>query len=379
MTDRVNAIRAGADARERIEALRLLRWPADEAQAWCEARPWLCGFNFLPSTAVNFIDMWQRETFDAETIERELRWARDIGFNTLRTNLPFGVWQADRDGLVERVDRFLAIADGSGLSTMLCLMDDCGFSGDGPVLGPQPDPLPGVHNSRAVASPGRRVVMTPSAWIGVEAYVRDLVTHFAADPRILAWDVYNEPGNLMIFAPDGEHAFDSRLEAFSHRLMIEAFSWCRDVGPSQPLTVAAWRVPSFGEEPAAFYENEIDRTALALSDIVSFHAYTSSRRVARIIEQLRAFRRPILCTEWMARQAGSRIEDQLSLFHRERVGAFQWGLVNGRTQTHIPWPTVISPAVSTKGEESWFHDLLGADGKPYREAETREIRRLTKS
>ena len=375
MIDRPERLSADPELGERIEALRRGRWSEEAAAAWYSARPWLCGCNFLPSTAVNFIDMWQAASFDPETIERELGWARDIGFNSLRTNLPFDVWRADRNGLVERIDRFLSIAAANGMSTMLCLMDDCGFSGDGPTLGVQPDPVPGVHNSRAAASPGRGVVMAPSAWAGVEAYVRDLVAHFAKDRRILAWDLYNEPGNLMIFAADGEHSFKTTLGAFSHRLLVEAFSWCRDIAPTQPLTVAAWRVPSFGEQPDVFFDNDIDRTALALSDLVSFHAYTSADRTARIIAQLRTHRRPVLCTEWMARHAGSRIEDQLSLFHSARVGAWQWGLVNGRTQTHVPWPAMMS--THAEDEDAWFHDLLRPDGTPYSEEEIREIRKLT--
>lgn len=375
MIDRPNTLSADPEFSERIDLLRCRRWSEETACVWYEERPWLCGFNFLPSTAVNFIEMWQAASFDAETIERELGWARKIGFNTLRTNLPFDVWRADRDGLMQRVDRFLAIAEANGISTMLCLMDDCGFSGNGPALGAQPDPIPGVHNSRAVASPGRRVVMTPSAWGEVEAYVRDTVSRFAADPRILAWDVYNEPGNLMIFAPDGEHSFASELGAFSHRLLVEAFSWCREIAPTQPLTVAAWRVPSYGAEPETFYDNDIDRTALALSDVVSFHAYTSAGRVAGIIDQLRGIGRPILCTEWMARHADSRIKDQLSLFRSQHVGAWQWGLVNGRTQTHIPWPAMM--ATHMEEESAWFHDLLRADGTPYSPDEVLEITRCT--
>lgn len=375
-TNHSDAAPAAGEPDARIAGLARRRWPEDAARDWYQERPWLCGFNFLPSTAVNFIEMWQAATFDPRTIERELGWARDIGFNTLRTNLPFVVWQSDRDGLPGRLERFLAIADGLGISTMFCLMDDCGFSGDGPLIGPQPDPIPGVHNSRAVASPGRGVVMAPDRWSDVEAYIRHVVGHFADDRRILAWDIYNEPGNRMIFAPEGERAFDRELEPFSLRLMIEAFAWCRDVGPSQPLTVAGWHVPPFGDTSLRYYEHDIDRVAFALSDVISFHAYTTRDRMEAIIPRLRSFNRPVLCTEWMARQAGSRIEDQLALFHAEHIGAWQWGLVNGRSQTHVPWPVMGMPG-DEKGADDWFHDLLYDDGSPYRSGEVREIRRLT--
>ncbi|EOJ9651489.1 1,4-beta-xylanase, partial [Enterobacter roggenkampii] len=144
------------------------QWSREQAQAWYQQKGWLCGFNYLPSTAVNWTDIWQAETFDAATIERELGWAAEAGYNTLRINLPFIVWEHDRDGLMARIDRFLTIADGHGFSTMLTLMDDCGFSGDEPYLGPQKPPVPGKHNSQAAASPGRDKVCDPDCWADIE-------------------------------------------------------------------------------------------------------------------------------------------------------------------------------------------------------------------
>lgn len=131
------------------------QWSREQAQAWYQQKGWLCGFNYLPSTAVNWTDIWQEETFDADTIDRELGWAAEAGYNTLRINLPFIVWEHDRDGLMARIDAFLAMADSRGFSTMLTLMDDCGFSGDEPYLGPQKPPVPGKHNSRG-SEPGAR-------------------------------------------------------------------------------------------------------------------------------------------------------------------------------------------------------------------------------
>lgn len=374
------AARNALDAHgERIGVLSASRWPADEARRWHDEQPWLCGFNFLPSTAVNFIDMWQAFSFDAETIERELGYAAGIGFNTLRTNLPFSVWEIERDGLLERIDRFLAIADGLGLKTMLCLMDDCGFSGEDPIVGLQYDPVPGVHNSRAVASPGRSIVMAPARWPDLAAYVRSVVSRFADDRRVLAWDLYNEPGNLMIFKEAGERVFDPALEPLSFELMLEAFAWCRAIAPTQPLTVAGWHVPLSVpgvNGPHVFYEHPIDSAAFALSDVVSFHAYVPASWMARIIQGLRRFDRPLFCTEWMARHAGSRIADQLPLLKNERVGAWQWGLVNGRTQTHIPWPMI---KCSDHSEAMWFHDLLSGDGTPFDAAEIVQIQNLCAS
>lgn len=139
------------------------QWSREQAQAWYQQKGWLCGFNYLPSTAVNWTDIWQEETFDADTIDRELGWAAEAGYNTLRINLPFIVWEHDRDGLMARIDAFLAMADSHGFSTMLTLMDDCGFSGDEPYLGPQKPPYRASTTARRQRARGAIKSAIPTA------------------------------------------------------------------------------------------------------------------------------------------------------------------------------------------------------------------------
>ncbi len=353
------------------------RWSEADANAWWAAKPWVCGFNFLPSSAVNFLEMWHRDTFDKATIERELGWASEIGFNAFRINLHYLVWKHDRDGSLQRFDWMMDVAHRLGILTVPCLFDDCGFGGADPEYGPQPDPVPGVHNGRAVASPGRALLMDREEWPGLERYVRDLVRAFRDDRRILFWDLYNEPGNRMIFEAAGARLYEPDVSDQSLKLMLSAFAWCRSEVPSQPLTVAAWttKSPGSNEEP---YQTEIDRRALELSDIVSFHAYRDIDHVRRFIDDLARFRRPMLCTEWMARTVGSRIANQLGLFKHRKVGCFQWGLVQGRTQTHLPWPADLVEDHGGHADPSvWFHDLLDSTGRPYDPTEIRKIREVT--
>jgi hypothetical protein len=357
------------------------RWSADRARDWMQRQGWICGFNFLPSCAVNFIDMWHPATFDAAVIDRELDWAADIGFNALRTNLQFLLWQDDAAGYRDRIDRFLDISARHGLRTVFCLFDDCGFSGGRPQIGIQSDPVPGVHNSRAMASPGREIVMDMAARPQLEAYVSDIVTRYAADERILFWDLYNEPGNLMIFRADGHREFSDELEPYSHDLLRQAFDWARACEPVQPLTSGAWHLPMpWNEHDTGIYTHPIDQTAFVLSDIVSFHAYCEAHMMTAIINKLGEHGRPVMCTEWLARNIGSRIEEQLPLFREHNVGAFQWGLVRGRTQTHIPWPGVIGLLDDYDPQNAeWFHDVLDGDGKAYDPAEIELIGRLAKA
>ena len=352
------------------------RWSEARANSWWAETPWICGFNFLPSSAVNFIEMWHRETFDPATIERELGWAGKIGFNAFRINLHYLVWKHDRDGLLERLDWIMGIADNVGIATVPCLFDDCGFGGFEPVYGLQPQPIPDVHNSRAVASPGRALVGQRSELDQLEAYVRDLTATFRRDQRILFLDLYNEPGNRMIFKASGSDVYEPDFSSASLDLMRASFDWARSEDPIYPLTVAAWETPKPGSENLP-YQSDADRVALALSDIITFHAYWDTEHVSKFIDHLEPLARPMLCTEWMARPVGSRIGDQLGLFKSRKVGCFQWGLVQGRTQPFLPWPADLVAAHGGAADRSvWFHDLLTPSGAPYQTSETELVTEL---
>jgi hypothetical protein len=336
-------------------------WPRERIAEWYARQPWLCGFNYLPRTAINWIDLWQAESFDAGAITEELGWAHEVGFNTLRTNLHSLVWADDPAGLRARVDRVLGIAARQGMRTMFCLFDDCGFSGREPQLGPQGDPVPGVHNSGACASPGRAVVRDRRQWGGLEHYVKDIVGHFRDDARIVAWDVYNEPGNEASFLPRPTLGSGDPLLPHSLELLKASFSWAREMRPTQPLTVGVWN-PGWPEENAVL---------LQLSDFVSFHNYAELSLLEAHVESLRSQGRPVVCTEWLARGLGSRVETHLPYFIRERIGCYHWGLVNGRTQTHLPWPGFES----AYADGTWQHDLFHTDGTPYDAGELTVFRR----
>uniref|UniRef100_UPI00286F3240 cellulase family glycosylhydrolase n=1 Tax=Buttiauxella brennerae TaxID=82988 RepID=UPI00286F3240 len=288
------------------------QWSKQQAAEWHNNQGWICGFNYLPRSAVNWTELWQRETFDAETIEQELGWAQEIGYNQLRINLPFIVWQHDRDGLLARIDQFLNIAQRHNIKVMLTLMDDCGFSGDEPFLGPQKAPEPGKHNSQAAASPGREIVCNRDMWPDLERYVRDIVRHFRTDSRIAIWDLYNEPGNRGTFATGLEETqFDEKLECFALELLPLIFAWARGEDPLQPLTVGAWHISQDLDQPACeYFAHPIDIAAAQLSDVLSFHAYLATPKMLQVLRFWQKFERPVLCTEWLARHVGCVMEEQ---------------------------------------------------------------------
>ncbi len=68
-------------------------WSKEKAETWYATKGWIRGSNFISSSAINQLEMWQKETFDTATINRELGYAESIGFNAMRVFLHHVAWQ----------------------------------------------------------------------------------------------------------------------------------------------------------------------------------------------------------------------------------------------------------------------------------------------
>jgi hypothetical protein len=156
------------------------------------------------------------------------------------------------------------------------------------------------------------------------------------------------------------------------RLVKFSFEWARKADPSQPLTVGLWRGPAWTETDKL---NQTHNAALELSDVISFHDYGAPKSMNGRIMQLKTYKRPLLCTEFMARGNGSTFEAILPILKKEKVAAYCWGLVDGKSNTKSPWSTWQEPII---GDPSpWHHDIFRPDGTPYSEDEVKLIRELT--
>ena len=54
------------------------RWTEKAANDWYARQPWLVGSNYIAATAINQLEMWQADTFDANWMETELGWAEGL-------------------------------------------------------------------------------------------------------------------------------------------------------------------------------------------------------------------------------------------------------------------------------------------------------------
>lgn len=344
------------------------RWSQQKAQQWYRQQPWLVGSNYIPDDADNELEMWQAATFNPKEIDRELGWAQSIGMNTMRVFLHDLLWKQDPAGFTHRINEFLAIASRHHIRPIFVLFDSCWDPY--PKLGPQPPPIPGIHNSRWVQSPGAIALADPSQQQRLEAYVKGVVGAFAHDPRILAWDVWNEPDNTND-SSYGKIELKNKVEIILN-LLPKVFAWARSVHPMQPLTSGVWH----GEWAPSDQLSLMNRIQLEESDIITFHNYGWPEDFERAIHQLQSYHRPIICTEYMARGVGSLFDTILPIAKQYHVGAINWGFVQGRTQTYLPWDSWQRPYVNVK-PAVWFHDIFYPDGKPYRAREIEIIRHLT--
>lgn len=343
------------------------RWSAEKANEWYSQQPWLVGSNYITSNAVNELEMWQADTFDLPTIDRELGWAQGLGMNTMRVFLHNLAWQQDPKGFIHRMDEFLQVADKHHIRPLFVIFDS--VWDPNPHIGKQPEPRPFVHNSRWVQSPGAAMLKDPSRWDKeLKPYVKEVIGHFRNDKRILGWDLMNEPDNENPAYKSEE--LPNKAEA-ALALLKQEWEWARSVKPSQPLTSGVWH-GDWSRETAL---SPMERFQLDNSDVLTFHSYDPPAEMQQRIDSLKRYHRPIICTEYMARPRGSTFEAILPLLKRENVGAYNWGFVAGKTQTIYPWDSWEKHY--TAPPEVWFHDIFHQDGTPYDPKETALIRRLT--
>lgn len=344
------------------------RWSNDRAHRWFRAQGWLVGANYITSNAINQLEMFQSNTFDPLRIDNELGVARSMGLNTVRVFLHDQLWTQDRVGFHKRLGQFVDIAAKHGIRPLLVLFDSCWDPW--PRSGPQRAPTRGVHNSGWVQSPGAERLDDRRYRQVLQEYVIQVLTQFRNDERVLGWDMWNEPDNPAAVYKKVER--DDKPELVAD-LLPQVFSWARKVDPVQPLTTGVWE----GEWGDASRRSDMAGIQLELADVLSFHSYDNPEGFERRIEELQPWGRPMMCTEYLARTEGSTIEGVLPVAKRRQVGAYTWGLVAGKTQTFLPWDSWDKPYLDPPKE--WFHDLVFADGRPYRPPEINTLRKLTGS
>ncbi len=348
------------------------RWSEKKAWKWKNDNGWMVGTNFNPSTSINQLEFWQEDSYDIETIKRELKWSAELGMNLHRVYLHNLLWEQDSLGFLKRIDNYLKISESYGIKTLLVLHDDVWHPI--PKLGKQPEPIPYVHNSGWVQAPGSSILGDSLRHDELKNYVKGVISHFSEDSRVIGWDLYNEPDNV---APSYPRYPDRGPEVkekhiYSLSLLKKTFKWAREVNPSQPLTVGLWKDPNTWSSFDSL--SPIDKFAISNSDVISFHAYGDLNETIKKIEDLEKYNRPLLCTEYLARGEGNTFQNILPLFKEKEVAAINWGFVAGKTNTVFPWSSWDEEFDSLP--KIWHHDIYLPDKNPFDKKEIEFIKEM---
>ena len=347
------------------------------------------GVHYVPRTAVNPIEMWQAEMWgqDGEqtphtrAIAEELGLARELGFNSLRVFLHIVPWETQHDALVRNVRRFLDAAKAHDLGVMFVLFDS--VWDPFPVAGRQREPRPNVHNSGWVQCPGLPMLKAHEKDDKVRerlrAYVQGVVREFKSHDAVHLWDLFNEPDNINRDSFRAWEPDQKEKERLALALLRQATGWARAEKPPQPITSGLWQ--NFWSKNHTL--TELEDFQVREMDVISFHNYDPVVEMEKRVRDLRERtepQRPILCTEYMARPKKSTFESILPFLKDKKVGAYSWGLVAGRTQTHLAWDSWKSPGAYnpyTGEPDYWFHDIYRQDLTPYDPGEIELIRKVT--
>ena len=204
---------------------------------------WVKGAVFVPTSAVNEAQQW--DEYDPVINDRELHYAAIYGINCVRVYLHFDIYLKKKQALLRDIEDFLTRADKYGIKTEFVFFDDCWNQPDANILSADykyPAPIPGVHNSCWLVSPGENVRKQYSEYRErLKSYVQDIVNAHKSDKRIAFWETYNEPNK----------------SAETIRLLKDAYDWIHETGTTIPLTatdrefsggalfgfhVVAWRI-----------------------------------------------------------------------------------------------------------------------------------------
>ena len=272
---------------------------------------WVRGANYIPSYAINDVEQWL--DYQPEVVERELELATRLRLNSVRVWLQYFAYETDREKFLANYEDFITRCAKYGIRPMFVLFDGC-FGAD-PAIG-----VPGW-----VANPGP-IRMQKEYWPKLEKYVDDVVGKHVGDPRILFWDVMNEPSSLgapaILGAPDAAYTF---AQAFC--------AYVRKIDNTHPATIGVGN------------HRDIPRI-LDDVDVVTFHSYQVFEKTFEM--DIAAARKAnkdkaMLITEVTTNEMGQEPEMTFRVMRENKIGWYFWHLVMGKL------PLTVRSAFDTNG------------------------------
>ncbi|KAK3236151.1 hypothetical protein CYMTET_53699 [Cymbomonas tetramitiformis] len=197
---------------------------------------WL-GAEYTPARASNTLWWWNFDEYEDDVLLELEAARRHFGYTTLRMFLHPLLYEADDVAFISNITRFVEIAETKDMRVGFVFFDDC-FAHEGADLNepclPSRDP---VQSGCEVGSFGQSQCCM-NCWVAspqdkdrdpsdvdrYRPYVTTIVSAFKNDPRVLWWEIFNEP---------------NEASSFSLTLRSAAYSWAKAVHPTQPV-ISCW-------------------------------------------------------------------------------------------------------------------------------------------
>jgi hypothetical protein len=345
------------------------------------------GVNFFPSYASNAHEAWSR--FDAIVVDRELGWARGLGFNSVRVWLSVAAFEKAPSDFNRHLRQFMDLCRKHRLTVMLVLFDCCGIE-------PRTDAVPAtvyqvyrqfLQDSRLTTAerelvktryqqfaegrgremwvdvgpdspfdilfwqtwspnPGLRRLQSKEGWPDLERYVESILELGTQEPLVIAFDMMNEPGCLFDFPPGMNR---TSAETTVRDFVRHMSHYARSKYPTAVLTI--------GSQSISQMKALADETT-----ILSFHTYERGAELKSELAEATAFaqsqNKPVLLTEclantdnWLKTHGEESLssddgqlrhyQETLPVIQRSRIGWYSWGFIAGRMFT--PFTDILYP------------------------------------
>jgi hypothetical protein len=208
---------------------------------------WLRGFSVVPSWGARIEDAWWN--YDGSRFREEVAMAKMLHANCIRLWIEFTAWMAYPDKVTERFLDAVKAIDELGMKTM-------------PVLFNRWHDYVWDYGGQYTEDLCR-------CWGAKLEYVRALVKPLASDPRVLIWDLCNEPSALNL-NEESKREFE---------FLRQVAATVRESGAQQPITIGT------------VFATNIDVFA-PLCDVLCAHPYPHTADQLKCeIESLRAVRK----------------------------------------------------------------------------------------
>lgn len=261
------------------------------------------GANYVPSWASTSIGAWKN--YDPEQTDRELGYAERLRLNSVRVFLQYVAYEDDPAGFVRKLEDFVGRCDRRGIRPLFVLFDSC--FGDEPSMAK-------IDSPTWVNNPGfSRLGDRPA----LERYVRSVVAPFRGDPRVLGWDVMNEP------MADFNHVTRAERDAIWD--FVRHFcAFTKRIDPTHPITV--------GEAVVEYLQKTAGHV-----DFLSVHSYAADAEgFKQDLDLARRYGKssgkPVVVTECGNPGAGQKYEMVFDVLGKEKLGFYFWELMIGKIQ-----------------------------------------------